>query len=72
MISYLNPLVNLVHAWHDSKASSQELVALKQENVSLRQQVNLAQSPQTMEREARKMGMVKAGERLHVVRGLDD
>jgi cell division protein FtsB len=72
MVSYLNPMLNLFDAWRDSKAGEQELVQMQQENASLRQQVRDAVSPPTLEREARKMGMVKPGERLHVIEGLSD
>jgi cell division protein FtsB len=72
MVSYLNPLLNLFDAWQGSKAGEKELVQLQQENATLRQQVRDAASPLTLVREARKMGMVKPGERLHVIEGLDD
>jgi cell division protein FtsB len=72
MVSYLNPLVNLFDAWRDSKAGEERLAELKQENVQLQGEVREVQSPLTMEREARKLGMVRPGERAYVVRGLDD
>jgi cell division protein FtsB len=71
LISYLNPLVNLVHAWSDSKAGEERLAVLRQENVELREQVRDASSPLTQEREARRLGMVQPGERAYVIRGLD-
>ena len=72
LVSYLNPLVNLFDAWRDSKAGEEHLVELKQENAQLQEQVRTAQSPLTMEREARRLGMVRPGERAYVIRGLDD
>ena len=71
-LSYLNPLVNLFDAWRDSKAGEERLVELKEENASLRQQVERAKDPLTLEREARKLGMVKPGERAYVIEGLGD
>jgi cell division protein FtsB len=71
MVSYLNPLVNLVGAWRTSKASEERLVQLKSENADLQRQLDEAESPLTLGREARKMGMVKPGERLYVIEGLD-
>ena len=71
LVSYLNPLVNLVDAWTDSKAGEEQLAQLREENASLQEQVREASSPLTMEREARRLGMVKPGERAYVVRGLD-
>jgi cell division protein FtsB len=70
MVSYLNPLVNLFEAWQGSKASSERLQELKQENSQLTQQLHDASSPATLEREARRLGMVKVGERAYVVHGL--
>ena len=72
LASYLNPLVNLFDAWRDSKASEERLVELLGENASLQEQVNDARSPLTLQREARKLGMVRPGERAYVVDGLDD
>ena len=70
-VSYLNPVVNLVDAWRDSKAGVEKLAELKRENASLEQQVDTARSPLTMEREARKLGLVRPGERAYVLDGLD-
>ena len=72
MVSYLNPVVNLFDAWRGSKAGEQQLVELKSENADLRRQVDQAGDPLTLEREARKLGMVKPGERAYVIHGLDD
>jgi cell division protein FtsB len=70
MVSYLNPMVNLLQAWQGSKASEQQLTQLKQERADLTSQLREVSSPATLEREARKLGMVKPGEHAYVVRGL--
>jgi hypothetical protein len=70
LVSYLNPVVNLVDAWRDSNAGEERLVELKRENAGLRGAVDRAGSTATMEREARKLGMVKPGERAYVIEGL--
>lgn len=72
LVSYLNPLVNLVDAWRDSKAGEERLTELQREQASLEQQVEEASSPLTVEREARRLGMVRPGERSYVVHGLGD
>jgi cell division protein FtsB len=72
MVSYLNPVVNLVDAWRDSKVGEERLVELQRENASLSAQVEKAEDPLTMEREARKLGMVKPGEQAYVIDGLGD
>jgi cell division protein FtsB len=71
LVSYLNPLVNLADAWNDSKQSEERLAELQQEHQDLQRQVDEARSPLTLGREARKMGMIKPGERLYVIDGLD-
>jgi cell division protein FtsB len=70
MVSYLNPLVNLLEAWQGSKSSESQLAQLKQERVDLAGQLRAASSPATLEREARRLGMVKPGEHAYVVHGL--
>ena len=72
LVSYLNPVVNLVDAWRDSRVSEEKLAELQRENVALEQQVDDAASPLTVEREARRLGMVRPGERSYVIRGFDD
>lgn len=72
MISYLNPLVGLLQAWQGSKASEQELAQLTQEKAALTGQLREVSSPATLEREARKLGMVRPGEHAYVVHGLGD
>jgi cell division protein FtsB len=71
LVSYLNPVVNLIDAWTDSKAGEEHLAQLRAENASLQQQVREASSPLTLEREARRLGMVQPGEHAYVIRGLD-
>jgi len=70
MVSYLNPLVNLLNAWQGSKASQQQLIELKQEKAELTEELQEASSPATLEREARRLGMVKPGEHAYVVHGV--
>jgi cell division protein FtsB len=70
MVSYLNPMVNLLQAWQGSKASEQQLAQLKQERAALARELREVSSPATLEREARKLGMVRPGEHAYVVHGL--
>ena len=73
LVCYLNPVVNLFDAWRDSKVGEERLVELQRENASLPGAGRDArEDPLTMEREARKLGMVKPGERAYVIDGLDD
>jgi len=70
LVSYLNPLVNLIDAWRDSGANKEQLVRLRAENEKLEAQVRAANSSLVVEREARKLGMVRPGERAYVIRNL--
>ena len=70
MVSYLNPMVNLLQAWQGSKSSEQQLAQLKQEKVDLTRQLRDASSPASLERESRRLGMVKPGEHAYVVHNL--
>jgi cell division protein FtsB len=70
LVSYLNPMVNLLEAWQGSKSSSAELTQLKHEKTGLQQQLRDVSSPATLEREARRLGMVRPGEHAYVVHGL--
>src|SRR3954447_5415589 len=70
MVSYLNPLVNLLQAWQGSKSSDAQLVQLKHEKVELSNRLRAVSSPAALEREARRLGMVKPGEHAYIVHGL--
>lgn len=71
-VSYLNPVVNLVDAWRDSKAGEERLAELQREHAELQAEVEVAQSEMTREREARKLGMIRPGERAYVIRDQGD
>ncbi len=70
LVSYLNPLVNLVQAWQGSKSSDAQLAQLKQERLDLARQLRADSSQAALEREARRLGMVKPGEHAYIVHGL--
>ncbi len=55
-----------------STADAQQSIVhqLARQNVALRAQARSLQQPQTIERYARSLGMVKAGERPYVILGL--
>jgi cell division protein FtsB len=72
MVSYLNPLVSLFQAWQGSKASEAQLTQLEQQKSELSHELKDASSPVTLQREARRLGMVKPGEHAYVVHGLGD
>lgn len=70
LASYLNPVVNFIHAWRDSKSTKQHLVELRQENLQLERQAATDSSDAVLLREARKLGMVRPGEHAYSIRNL--
>ena len=70
LVSYLNPLVNLLQAWQGSKSSDAQLAQLKREKVDLTNRLRDVSSPAALEREARRLGMVRPGEHAYIVHGL--
>jgi cell division protein FtsB len=68
--SYLNPAVNLFHAWQDSKSAKQHLIELRQENQQLQSQAATDSSDAVLVREARRLGMIRPGERAWTVKNL--
>lgn len=67
VILYVNPLVNFVDAWRDSRAESAQLAELKAENAKLRERAATLSDPGAAERGAREIGMVAPDERSVVI-----
>jgi cell division protein FtsB len=70
VVLYVQPLHSYVATWQEAKAKRAEVQRLTRENERLRARRQALRSPATLEREARRMGMVKPGERPYVVKGL--
>jgi cell division protein FtsB len=71
LASYINPAVNFIDAWRDSRAEYSQLRDLREENAKLRERLTALDGPGAAERAARKLGMVLPGEGSYVVKGLD-
>ena len=69
---YVNPLRGWWSTWQESKAKAAEITRLQAENRALEARRAALHDPAAVEREARRLGMVKPGERPYVVRGLPD
>ena len=67
---YIGPTRTWFATWHQSKQRAAELHVLKAENARLRARRDELRKPGTLEAEARSLGMVRAGEKDYVVRGL--
>ena len=64
---YINPVVNFVDAWRDSRAESGQLAELKQENQELRSRAQTLEHSDAAELGARGLGMVSPDERSVVL-----
>ena len=67
---YVGPVRSWWSTWQDSKAKQAQVQRLERENAALRARRAALQTPQALEREARKLGLVKRGERAYVIENL--
>ena len=67
---YVNPLRTYVSTLRESQRRGAEVTALERENRQLRAKRAALQNPAVLEAEARRLGMVRPGERAYVVKGL--
>jgi len=72
LLLYLSPAK---HWWEQSRtagAQREELKELLEDNGRLKRRVRALRDPGALEREARKLGLVRQGERAYVIEGLPD
>ena len=69
---YLSAGVRMFSTWRQARRDSAAVVALEREHRLLLRQHEALGSRATLEAEARKLGMMKAGERQYIVSGLPD
>jgi cell division protein FtsB len=67
---YVGPLRTWVSTWQEAKQKRGEVATLRAANEKLRAHEASLQRSSALEREARRLGMVKAGERAYIVEGL--
>lgn len=70
LVLYVNPLRNYVSTLQESKQRQAEVSALEREHSALEARKRALGNPDVVEAEARRLGMVRPGERPFVVRGL--
>lgn len=70
LISYVHPLLGFVGAWNDKRSAAAELSSLRAEHATLESTATSLNSRNAAEQAARKLGMVGAGERSYVIKGL--
>lgn len=69
---YVRPLKGYWGSWQEAKSKRAEVSQLRQENRELRARRAALTSPKALEQEARRLGMVKPGERAYSLKGLPE
>jgi cell division protein FtsB len=67
LLLYVSPLTNWIRQSRTASEHRAELRELKSENRRLKSRIRTLRRPDALEREARKLGMVRAGERAFVI-----
>jgi cell division protein FtsB len=67
LLLYISPAKHWLEQSRTSTAQKQELQALNAENATLKRRLRGLRNPATLESEARRLGMVKEGERAYVI-----
>jgi cell division protein FtsB len=69
-VAYVGPARSLVSTWRESGAKRAQVRALEREHEALVKRARALRDPRTVQAEARRLGMVKPGERSYVIRDL--
>jgi cell division protein FtsB len=67
---YVNPARSWFSTLHESKARAAEVAALEKENARLKERSAELKDRHALEAEARRLGMVRPGEKAYVVEGV--
>jgi cell division protein FtsB len=70
LLAYISPVSHWLRQSSTAKHEEAQLEALQEENAQLKQRVADLKRPLALEREARKLGMIKEGERAYVIENL--
>lgn len=70
VLAYVGPARSLVSTWRTSSAKQAQLHTLQREHQALLQRARALRDPRTVQAEARRLGMVRPGERSYVIQGL--
>ena len=71
-IGYVQPLRAYRDATADVAARRAEVEGIARANAALEDRIDEAATPEFVEREARKLGLVQPGERLFIVTGIEE
>jgi cell division protein FtsB len=69
LILYVGPAARWVSTYRQAKEKRAEVASLQAQNRSLRSRQAALEGPSALERQARRLGMVRAGEKLYVISG---
>jgi cell division protein FtsB len=69
LLLYVGPAARWVSTYRQAKQKRAEVASLQAENRSLRSQQASLEGAASLERQARRLGMVRAGEKLYVISG---
>jgi cell division protein FtsB len=64
---YIGPAIRWVQTYREAGRQRAQMAELRAENARLRARQHALTAPGALEREARRLGMVKAGERAYIV-----
>ncbi len=64
---YISPAKHWLEQSRTANAQTQELKTLNEQNASLKRRLRGLRNPHTLENQARRLGMVKEGERSYVI-----
>jgi cell division protein FtsB len=67
---YIGPAVRWVQTYREAGRQRAQVAELRAENARLEARKRLLSEPGALEREARRLGMVKAGERAYIIEGV--
>ena len=70
LLAYIAPISHWLRQSGTAKHEEAELHALQSENAQLKHRIADLKRPLALEREARKLGMIKEGERAYVIENL--
>ena len=70
LLSYISPVSHWLRQSDTAKHEEAELAELQDENAELKGRIADLKRPLALEREARKLGMIKEGERAYVIENL--
>jgi cell division protein FtsB len=69
---YVGPTRSWIATYAEAREKREEVADLRERNDELRKRHRDLQKASTLEHEARRLGMVRAGERAYVVKGLPE